>query len=312
MCTVHGVGEPGRADAADYDLLERQASSLLEDVGDFLANASNFAAFVYHSLPDVNWAGFYFPDERGMVLGPFGGKPACTRLPKGQGVCNRAFDSGKPVIVDDVGAFAGHIACDPASRAELVVPILSAEAVYGVFDIDSPLIGRFTQRDARGIERLVAQFVAHTPLPERYRTARTISRINDRIDVQTCRDHHVVLRYLADELSREKRAGNIAPLLRRLRTVLLAHLKLEDDWLYPRLAQSANGIVRGKAERYRREMGGLRKQFDDLWNAWSGEGAAAAGFDAWQHQWRLFHEAIESRMATEDEDLYVAAETDIT
>jgi len=312
MSSVHGVGETGQADAADYDLLERQASSLLEDVGDFLANASNFAALVYHSLPGVNWAGFYFPDDRGLVLGPFGGKPACTRLPKGEGVCNRAFDSGKPVIVDDVGAFAGHITCDPASRSELVVPILSGDSVYGVFDIDSPLLARFTQRDAHGIERLVVQFVAHTPLPERYRTTRMISRINDRIDVQTCRDHHVVLRYLAEELSKEQRADNIAPLLRRLRTVLLAHLKLEDDWLYPRLLKNANSIVRGKAERYRREMGGLRKQFDDLWTSWSSEGAASSSFGAWQHQWRLFHEAIEARMATEDEDLYVAAEADIT
>jgi GAF domain-containing protein len=158
--------------AVDYDLLERQAASLLEDVGDFLANASNFAAFVFHSLPAINWAGFYFPDAQGLVLGPFGGKPACTRLPQGEGVCNRAFDSGKPVIVDDVNAFAGHIACDPLSRSELVVPILKEHAVYGVFDIDSPMNARFTERDAAGVQRLVAQFVAHTPLPDRYRTLR--------------------------------------------------------------------------------------------------------------------------------------------
>jgi len=308
---MHGTGEP-QAGPADYDLLERQASSLLEDVDNFLANAANFAAFVYYSLPEVNWAGFYFPDERGLVLGPFGGKPACTKLPRGQGVCNRSFETAKPVIVDDVQAFAGHIVCDPASRSELVVPILKDQAVYGVFDIDSPKNGRFTQRDADGVARLVAQFAAHTPLPESYRTSRTSSRINERIDVQTCRDHHIVLRYLADELSAERRAGGVAPLLRRLRTVLLAHLKLEDDWLYPRLAQSANSIVRGKAERYRREMGGLRRKFDELWSAWSGEGAAAADFEGWQREWRLFREAIEARILTEDDDLYVAAEADIT
>jgi L-methionine (R)-S-oxide reductase len=292
----------------DYDLLERQAASLLEDVDNFLANAANFAAFVYHALPDVNWAGFYFPDDDSLILGPFGGKPACTRLPKGQGVCNRAFESGKPVVVDDVNAFSGHIACDPASRSELVVPILKGEAVYGVFDIDSPALARFCESDAIGVQRLVAQFAAHTPLPERYRTVRISSRINDRIDVQTCRDHHVVLRYLADELTNETRVPNVVPLLRRLRAVLIAHLKLEDDWLYPRLARNVDAVVRGKAERYQREMGGLRMQFDELWAKWSPDGAVAANFAAWQHDWRIFCRAFETRIVTEDDDLYVAAE----
>lgn len=158
--------------AMDYALLERQAASLLEDVNNFLANAANFAAFVYQELPQINWAGFYFPEERGLVLGPFGGKPACTVLPKGRGVCNRAFESGEPVIVDDVHAFAGHIACDPASRSELVVPILHDGAIYGVFDIDSPHAGRFSGDDARGVARLVARFAALTPLPRAFRTER--------------------------------------------------------------------------------------------------------------------------------------------
>jgi GAF domain-containing protein len=304
---MHGTQAAQNA-PPDYELLERQTASLLEDVDNFLANAANFAAFVYHSLPGVNWAGFYFPDEGGLILGPFGGKPACTRLPKGQGVCNRAFESGKAVVVEDVNAFSSHIACDPVSRSELVVPILKGEAVYGVFDIDSPALGRFSESDAAGVQRLVAQFVAHTPLPERYRTVRVSSRINDRIDVQTCRDHHVVLRYLADELTSQTRASNVVPLLRRLRTVLMAHLKLEDEWLYPRLARSANGIVRGKAERYQREMGGLRSQFDLLWTKWSQDGAVAADFEAWQRDWRGFCEAFETRIVTEDDDLYVAAE----
>lgn len=296
---------------ADYDLLERQAASLLEDVDNFLANAANFAAFVYYSLPDVNWAGFYFPDEHGLVLGPFGGKPACTRLPKGQGVCNRTFETGKPVVVDDVNAFPGHIACDPSSRSELVVPIVHGPAVYGVFDIDSPINGRFTERDAAGVARLVAQFVAHTPLPERYRTIRTLSNINKRIDVQTCRDHHTVLRYLADEVTKEEHATAVVAVLRRFRTVLLAHLKLEDDWLYPLLARSPNGIVRGKADRYHSEMGGLRAQFENLWKRWSPDGAVDADFSGWQQQWRGFREAVESRIATEDDDLYVAVEAEM-
>lgn len=310
MLPMHDLGDPSGG-AADYDLLERQVASLLEGVDDFLANASNFAAFVYHMLPAVNWAGFYFPSERGLVLGPFGGKPACTRLPKGQGVCNRSFESGKPVIVDDVNAFEGHIACDPASRSELVVPIASGAAVYGVFDIDSPQSARFTERDAVGIQRLIAQFVAHTPLPERYRTVHESRHINERIDVQTCRDQHTVLRFLADEVGKERRSSAVAPLLRRFRAILIAHLKLEDNWLYPRLAQSGNGIVRSKAERYRSEMGGLRERFENLWTRWSSEGAVSADFEAWQREWRQFREAIESRIDTEDHDLYVAAETDI-
>ena len=293
-------------------MLERQAASLLEGVGDFLANAANFAAFVYHTLPDVNWAGFYFPDQQGLVLGPFGGKPACTRLPSGQGVCNRAFESAKTVVVEDVHAFAGHIACDPESRSELVVPVMSAGAVYGVFDIDSPRRGRFAERDADGVARLVAQFVAHTPLPERYRRVRAASGINQRIDVQTCRDHHVVLRYLIEEIDKEERPANARALLGRFRSVLLAHLKLEDDWLYPRLARSENSLVRSKAERYQREMGGLRSAFDDLWNAWSEQGAMDENAARWQEQWRGFRERLEARITTEDEDLYATAETSFT
>jgi L-methionine (R)-S-oxide reductase len=155
----------------DYDLLERQAASLLEDESDFIANAANFAAFLYDELPDVNWAGFYFPSEDGsLVLGPFGGKPACTRLPAGRGVCGKAFASGETVIVDDVHAFADHIVCDSASRSEIVVPLRKGAALYGVFDIDSPELARFTEADRAGIERLVAKFVELTPIPDRYET----------------------------------------------------------------------------------------------------------------------------------------------
>lgn len=308
---MRGTGEL-QHEPSDYDLLERQTASLLENVDNFLANAANFAAFVYHSLPDVNWAGFYFPDEHGLVLGPFGGKPACTRLPQGQGVCNRSFETGKPVVVDDVNAFDGHIACDPDSRSELVVPVIKNGAVYGVFDVDSPAHARFSQADAAGVQRLIAQFAAYTPLPERYRTVRSTARINERIDVQTCRDHHVVLKYLAEELTNAQTLGSALPLLRRLRTVLVAHLKLEDDWLYPRLAKSANSIVRSKAEHYQRDMGGLRTAFDELWKKWSSDSAADADFAAWRKDWLIFQQAFETRILSEDDDLYVAAETDFT
>ena len=298
--------------AVDYDLLERQIASLLEDERDFIANAANFAAFVYDAIPLVNWAGFYFPEPGGLVLGPFGGKPACTRLPKGRGVCGKAFDSGESVVVDDVNAFSDHIVCDSASRSEIVVPLMHEDAVYGVFDIDSPVLSRFGEADKSGIERLVRQFIKHTPLPERYRTQHSKTRINERIDVQTCRDHHSVLRYLLNDIGKpQTSAQETLPLLKRFRTVLIAHLKLEDGWLYPRLEKSANAIVRGKAERYRREMGGVSEQFMQLWSKWSGTGAIESDFSAWRTDWHVFAQAIVRRMDTEDHDLYVAAEADM-
>ena len=189
---------------------------------------------------------------------------------------------------------------------------MSAGAVYGVFDIDSPRRGRFAERDADGVARLVAQFVAHTPLPERYRRVPAASGINQRIDVQTCRDHHVVLRYLIEEIDKEERPANARALLGRFRSVLLAHLKLEDDWLYPRLARSETSLVRSKAERYQREMGGLRGAFDDLWDAWSEQGAIDENAARWQEQWRRFRERLEARITTEDADLYATADTSFT
>jgi L-methionine (R)-S-oxide reductase len=140
----------------DYDLLVAQVTALLADENDFIANAANFAAFIYHEVPDVNWAGFYFPVPSGeLVLGPFNGRPACTRLPRGRGVCGAAFTSGETIVVDDVHAFADHIVCDSASASEIVVPLRSGERITGVFDIDSPRVARFTAQDRRGIERLV-------------------------------------------------------------------------------------------------------------------------------------------------------------
>lgn len=156
--------------SVDYPLLERQIDGLLEQERNFIANAANFAAFVYQSLPAVNWAGFYFPASGGgLVLGPFAGKPACARLPEGRGVCGRAFATARPLIIDDVESFSDHIACDSASRSELVVPILDNGARYGVFDIDSPQAARFTADDAAGVQRLIALFVKRTDLPAELR-----------------------------------------------------------------------------------------------------------------------------------------------
>jgi L-methionine (R)-S-oxide reductase len=149
----------GDAVPVSYDLLEQQARALLAGETSVVANAANFAAFVYHELPDVNWCGFYFVEDLGdLVLGPFGGKPACTRLPRGRGVCGAAVTRKQTVVVDDVGTFAGHIVCDSASRSEIVVPLWSGNDVVGVFDVDSPRVARFTESDRVGIEGLTRAF----------------------------------------------------------------------------------------------------------------------------------------------------------
>ncbi len=153
--------------SAAYDLLERQARELLGGENDLIADAANFAAFIYHELPDVNWAGFYFMTPDGdLLLGPFCGRPACVRLPRGQGVCGAAVERRATLVVDDVTAFDGHIACDAASRSELVVPLADGSEIYGVFDIDSPRVARFTAADRDGIERLVRVFSASVRRPK--------------------------------------------------------------------------------------------------------------------------------------------------
>jgi len=150
--------------AVDYELLERQVRALLEDERDFIANAANFAAFIYGEVPAINWAGFYLPAPDGLVLGPFGGKPASSRLPAGQGICNRAFAEKRTVVVDDVSTAPDHIYCDSASKSEMVVPLLVKGEARGVFDLDSPELARFGADDQAGIERLVAAFLEATPI----------------------------------------------------------------------------------------------------------------------------------------------------
>ncbi|MGA2760931.1 MAG: GAF domain-containing protein [Candidatus Cybelea sp.] len=142
-----------------YARLEAQVRALLDGERDFVANAGNFAALIHDELPDVNWAGFYLATPSGeLVLGPFSGRPACTRIPPGRGVCGTAATKQETVVVDDVDAFADHIACDGASRSEIVVPILRDGDLFAVFDIDSPIKARFTGADRAGIECLVAAF----------------------------------------------------------------------------------------------------------------------------------------------------------
>jgi L-methionine (R)-S-oxide reductase len=144
-----------------YGDLAGQLGALLAGEPDRTANAANMAALIYHGLPDINWAGFYFRQGGELVLGPFQGKPACVRIPLGKGVCGTAAARAATVLVADVHEFPGHIACDPVSRSELVVPLIKAGEVSGVLDLDSPLSARFDEMDRAGCERLVALFVEH-------------------------------------------------------------------------------------------------------------------------------------------------------
>jgi L-methionine (R)-S-oxide reductase len=144
--------------------LVSQASALLQGERDFTANAANLAALIFHTLPDLNWAGFYWMKDGGLVLGPFQGKPACVRIPVGKGVCGTAARDRRTVLVPDVEQFPGHIACDSASRSEVVVPLIRGDRVIGVLDLDSPLAARFDTDDARALEQVVAIFLDSTDL----------------------------------------------------------------------------------------------------------------------------------------------------
>ena len=142
-----------------YAELAEQARGLLHEERDRIANAANFAALVYHALPDLNWAGFYFYDGNELVVGPFQGKPACVRIALGKGVCGTAAVSRQTQVVADVDAFPGHIPCDSSSRSEVVVPLYAGEQLIGVWDVDSPLLARFDDDDRVGMERLAAVFI---------------------------------------------------------------------------------------------------------------------------------------------------------
>lgn len=139
-----------------YADLAAQLRGLLGDETDAVANAANTAALIFTSLHDLNWAGFYFRRGDELIVGPFQGKLACVRIALGRGVCGTAAASRQTIVVDDVHAFRGHIACDAASRSEIVVPLLRGEQLLGVFDLDSPMLARFTVEDRHGIEQLAA------------------------------------------------------------------------------------------------------------------------------------------------------------
>lgn len=145
------------------ELYRQLADSLLGLLGterDLIANAANTASLLFMTLPDINWAGFYFMQAGQLVLGPFQGKPACVRIAIGDGVCGTAAQRRTSILVADVHEFPGHIACDAASASELVVPLIENGQVRGVLDIDSPLPGRFDQDDQAGIERIATILTA--------------------------------------------------------------------------------------------------------------------------------------------------------
>jgi L-methionine (R)-S-oxide reductase len=148
---------------AVYNELTGELAALIGGEPDLIANTANMAALIYHRLPELNWAGFYFARDGELVLGPFQGKPACVRIAWGQGVCGAAAARGCAIVVPDVDAFPGHIACDAASRSELVMPLVAAGRVVGVFDLDSPRPGRFDDADRTGCERLIAVLMAQHP-----------------------------------------------------------------------------------------------------------------------------------------------------
>ncbi len=180
-CEVHELNSPCRNAASAIDLEQRatmantnyaefykelatDCKALMGDERDMLINSANFAAFVFQTLPRINWAGFYLRDGRDLSLGPFQGKPACTRITFGKRVCGTAYATNQALLVEDVHAFEGHIACDPASRSEVVIPLADENGVYGVFDVDSPDLARFSEEDRVGLETLVEVYMSSTDI----------------------------------------------------------------------------------------------------------------------------------------------------
>ena len=148
-----------------YRELAQMAKGLLADERDPIANAANLSALIFLELPDLNWVGFYFLQGSELVLGPFQGKPACVRIPLGEGVCGTAAQRRESVLVRDVNAFPGHIACDVASKSELVVPLMANGTLLGVLDLDSPFTDRFNKEDRMGCEALAALWVEFSKGP---------------------------------------------------------------------------------------------------------------------------------------------------
>ncbi len=149
-----------------YDLLLKQLPHVLEGEKNAITNLANFSALLFNSLDNVNWVGFYLFDGKELVLGPFQGKPACVRLKLGKGVCGTSFQNNESIVVADVDEFPGHIACDAESKSEIVIPIEFNGTLFGVLDIDSPIVNRFENSDKLQLEKLVESLVAHSDITD--------------------------------------------------------------------------------------------------------------------------------------------------
>ena len=160
MPSLISTDQVAATSSALYQRICDELGELLGAETDFIANAANTAAHLYQSVPDINWVGFYLVKGNELVLGPFAGKPACTRIPIGKGVCGVAAQQRRTVVVPDVHAFPGHIACDTASQSEIVVPLLNWGKLLGVLDVDSPSLNRFGDGDREGFESIVSVFLS--------------------------------------------------------------------------------------------------------------------------------------------------------
>jgi L-methionine (R)-S-oxide reductase len=143
----------------DRESLLAQAGALLAGQNDRIANAANLASLLYHALAEVNWVGFYFLKNNELIVGPFQGKPACVSIPLGKGICGKAAETQKVQRVEDVHAFDGHIACDIASRSEIVIPLIFQGALIGVLDLDSPITDRFSEEDERFLTSVAELYI---------------------------------------------------------------------------------------------------------------------------------------------------------
>lgn len=147
--------------AEQYLMLSKQLHALLDGEPDRIANLSNASALLNQFLDRINWVGFYLMHDNELVLGPFQGLPACVRIPIGRGVCGSSAEQKQTLLIDDVHAFPGHIACDAASKSEIVIPLIKNDIVIGVLDIDSPMEARFSKEDQEGLELFVETLMAH-------------------------------------------------------------------------------------------------------------------------------------------------------
>ena len=145
-----------------YQFLTEQTSFLLSDERDNLANSANLSSLIFYTLPEINWAGFYWLKAGELVLGAFQGKPACVRIKLGRGVCGTAAETRQTLVIENVHEFPGHIACDSASNSEIVLPLIKNDVLLGVLDVDSPLLNRFDETDKKGLEQVVQTFLQST------------------------------------------------------------------------------------------------------------------------------------------------------